>query len=89
MPVQNQTNSRRDFLKKSTGIAALTIASPVLVKAAENDEKIATLFEQMPLRLEVNGVSHTLPVEPRVPTGADMQQRNERWRICANIIRSK
>lgn len=72
MPEQDQTpqgpagNSRRDFLKKSTAIAALSIASPVLAKAAENDEKIAALFEQMPLKLEVNGVLHTLSVEPRV-----------------------
>ncbi len=66
MPNQNNNNSRRDFLKKSTALAALTIASPVLAKAAENDEKIATLFEQMPLRLEVNGVAHSLSVEPRV-----------------------
>ena len=66
MPIQNQSNSRRDFLKKSTALAALTIASPVLVKAAEHDEKIATLFEQIPLKLEVNGVTHNLSVEPRV-----------------------
>ena len=66
MPKQNNNNSRRDFLKKSTALAALTIASPVLTKAAENDEKIAALFEQMPLRLEVNGVTHSLSVEPRV-----------------------
>ena len=66
MSIQNKNNSRRDFLKKSTALAALTIAAPVLVKAAENDEKIAALFEQMPLRLEVNGVAHSLSVEPRV-----------------------
>ena len=63
---QDNHNSRRDFLKKSTAIAALTVASPVLAKAAENDEKIAALFEQMPLRLQVNGVAHSLSVEPRV-----------------------
>ncbi len=66
MPAQNNNRSRRDFLKKSTALAALTMASPVLVKAAENDEKIAALFEQMPLRLEVNAVAHSLLVEPRV-----------------------
>ena len=43
-----------------------TCALPILTKAAENDEKIAALFEQMPLRLEVNGVAHILSVEPRV-----------------------
>jgi xanthine dehydrogenase YagT iron-sulfur-binding subunit len=66
MQEQDQHNSRRDFLKKSTAIAALTVASPVLTKAAENDEKIAALFEQMPLKLEVNGIAHSLSVEPRV-----------------------
>jgi xanthine dehydrogenase YagT iron-sulfur-binding subunit len=66
MLVQKNNNSRRDFLKKSTAIAALTIASPVLLKAGENDEKIAALFEQIELRLEVNGIAHTLSVEPRV-----------------------
>ncbi len=66
MPTQKKNESRRDFLKKSTAIAALTLASPVLVKAAGEDEQIAALFEQMPLRLEVNGVVHTLSVEPRV-----------------------
>ena len=66
MPTQNNSSSRRDFLKKSTALAALTIASPVLLKAAEHDEKIATLFEKIPLRLQVNGVAHSLSVEPRV-----------------------
>ncbi len=66
MDSHNNNNSRRDFLKKSTAIAALTIASPLLVKAAENDDKIAALFEQIPLQLEVNAVAHSLSVEPRV-----------------------
>lgn len=66
MPDQCNHSSRRDFLKKSTALAALSIASPVLTKAAENDEKIAALFEQLPLRIEVNGTVHQLSVEPRV-----------------------
>jgi len=66
MPTQNKNESRRDFLKKSTAIAALTVASPVLVKAGENDERIAALFEKIPLKLEVNGVAHSLSAEPRV-----------------------
>lgn len=65
MPEQNSHESRRDFLKKSTAIAALAIASPVLVKAGENDEKIASLFEKIPLQLEVNGVMQSVSVEPR------------------------
>ncbi len=66
MPAQNNNKSRRDFLKKSTAIAALSIASPILVKAGENDERIAALFEKIPLKLQVNGVAHSLSVEPRV-----------------------
>lgn len=58
--------SRRDFLKKSTALAALAAASPVLVKAAENDEKIAGWFEKIPVQIEVNGITHNLSVEPRV-----------------------
>lgn len=58
--------SRRDFLKKSTALAALATATPVLLKAAGNDEKIAGYFEKIPLLLEVNGKVHNLSVEPRV-----------------------
>lgn len=57
---------RRTFLKKSTAIAALAMASPVIVKAGEHDEKIAALFEKMPLAIEVNGVAHSVDIEPRV-----------------------
>lgn len=58
--------SRRNFLKTTTAIAALAVASPVIVKAAENDEKIAALFEKIPLQIEVNGMAHSLNIEPRV-----------------------
>ncbi|HEY6504087.1 MAG TPA: 2Fe-2S iron-sulfur cluster-binding protein, partial [Chitinophagaceae bacterium] len=58
--------SRRNFLKTSTALAALAVASPVIVKAGENDEKIAALFEQVSLNIEVNGTAHSLSVEPRV-----------------------
>jgi xanthine dehydrogenase YagT iron-sulfur-binding subunit len=57
---------RRSFLKKSTALAALAVASPAIVKAGENDEKIAAFFEKIPLQIEVNGVTHSLNVEPRV-----------------------
>ena len=66
MPNQDQHNSRRDFLKKSTALAALTVVSPVMAKAAEHDEEIASMFEQFPLKLEVNGTAYSLSVEPRV-----------------------
>lgn len=66
MDNQNQQDSRRDFLKKTTALAALTISSPALVKAGQHDEKIASLFEKVDLSVEVNGVAHQLSVEPRV-----------------------
>jgi xanthine dehydrogenase YagT iron-sulfur-binding subunit len=59
-------DSRRNFLKKSTALAALAVTSPAIVKAGENDEKIAAYFEKIPLQIEVNGVAHKLSVEPRV-----------------------
>jgi xanthine dehydrogenase YagT iron-sulfur-binding subunit len=63
---QDFHTSRRNFLKTSTALAALAVASPAIVKAGENDEKIAALFEKIPLNVEVNGKLHTLSVEPRV-----------------------
>lgn len=58
--------SRRSFLKQSTALAALATASPLLVKAAENEEKINAYFEKVPLQLEINGQLQSLSVEPRV-----------------------
>ncbi|MBL7708215.1 MAG: (2Fe-2S)-binding protein [Chitinophagaceae bacterium] len=58
--------SRRSFLKQSTALAALATASPLLVKAAENEEKINAYFEKVPLQLEINGQLQNLSVEPRV-----------------------
>ena len=66
MDIHHKNEGRRDFLKKTTALAALVVASPVLVKAGENDERIAALFEKIPLNLEVNGVLQNLSVEPRV-----------------------
>ena len=66
MDTYNKNEGRRDFLKKSTALAALTIASPVLVKAGENDERFAALFEKISLKLEINGIPYNLSVEPRV-----------------------
>ncbi len=61
-------HSRRKFLKQSSALAAIVIASPTLVNAAKNnlDEKASALFEKQSLQLEVNGVAHKLSVEPRV-----------------------
>lgn len=61
-----KNEGRRDFIKKSTALAALAATTPILVKAGENDEKIAALFEKIPLKIEVNGIAHQLSVEPRV-----------------------
>lgn len=59
-------NSRREFLKKSTALAAFAGLSPVIAKAGEHDEKIAAFFEKVPLELEINGSPYKLDVEPRV-----------------------
>jgi xanthine dehydrogenase YagT iron-sulfur-binding subunit len=59
--------TRRDFLKQSTLLTAIALTPSPLVKAAENswDEKIAEIYEKVPLNIEVNGVKHQLLVEPR------------------------
>jgi xanthine dehydrogenase YagT iron-sulfur-binding subunit len=61
-------DARRKFLKQSSALAAVALATPVLVKAAEKqlDEKAAGYFEKQPLNLQVNGIAHQLSVEPRV-----------------------
>ncbi len=65
---ENKGSSRRDFLKKSTFLSAIALAPVSLVEAAEKeiDEKLAAVFEKVPLKLEINGVKHALSVEPRV-----------------------
>lgn len=60
------TETRRDFLKQSSALVALALAPPTILKAAENDEKIAAIFEKIPVSLEINGVKHDLTLEPRV-----------------------
>lgn len=61
-------NPRRKFLKQSTALTALALASPALLKATGNnlDEKVAEYFEKQSLQIEVNGITHKLSVEPRV-----------------------
>jgi xanthine dehydrogenase YagT iron-sulfur-binding subunit len=58
---------RRDFIKKSSLLAAIAAMPPVLAKAADAqlDEQAAAYFEQLPLSLQVNGVTHRLSIEPR------------------------
>lgn len=64
----NSGSSRRDFLKKSSFLTAVALTPVSLVKAAEEemDEKLAAVFEKVPLKLDVNGVKQSLSVEPRV-----------------------
>jgi xanthine dehydrogenase YagT iron-sulfur-binding subunit len=72
MPNENDGNchneSRRDFLKHTSLLTALAITPAAMVKAAESewDEGIASALEKMPLKIEVNGIQHSLSVEPRV-----------------------
>ncbi len=60
--------SRRDFLKQSTILSAITLTPVSIVKAAEDqwDEKVADAFEKVAVNLEVNGVRYSVKVEPRV-----------------------
>jgi xanthine dehydrogenase YagT iron-sulfur-binding subunit len=60
-------NSRRNFLKQTTLLTAVALTPGTAVKAAEMgmDEKLADVFEKMPLKMEVNGTPHSLSVEPR------------------------
>lgn len=65
---QPQHNPRRNFLKQTTLLTAVALTPGVAVKAAEAhlDEQIAEVFEKMLLTMEVNGVQHTVSIEPRV-----------------------
>ena len=58
---------RRDFIKKTSLLTAIALAPVGVVKAAEQkwDEKLADVFEKVPVHLQVNGVTHNLSVEPR------------------------
>jgi xanthine dehydrogenase YagT iron-sulfur-binding subunit len=60
--------SRRSFLKKSSAMAAISLAPAAVVRAAEKgfDEKIAGVFEKMPLAVTINGTKQQLSIEPRV-----------------------
>ena len=60
--------ARRKFLKQSSALTALALASPALIKASGDnlDEKAAEYFEKQSLQIEVNRIQHKLSVEPRV-----------------------
>ena len=63
----DKEHPRRTFLKQSSLLTAIAMAPATLVKAAEHhvDDKIADIFEKMPLKMEVNGQLQSLSVEPR------------------------
>ncbi len=60
--------SRRSFFKQTAVLTAAAITPTVVIEAAESkiDEKIAYAFEQIPVILDINGVSQKVMVEPRV-----------------------
>jgi len=62
------SGSRRDFLKQSSLLSAIALTPGPMVRAAEDqwDEKFADVAEKIPVTLEVNGVSYSVKVEPRV-----------------------
>lgn len=62
----NTHGGRREFLKKTSAIAAIASLSPLLVKAGEHSETVTDFFEKIPLELEINGKPYSLSVEPRV-----------------------
>jgi xanthine dehydrogenase YagT iron-sulfur-binding subunit len=70
-------DSRRTFLKQSSLLTAMALVpSPVVTAAAaELDEKVAAVFEKIPLSLKVNGTKHKLQVEPRT-TLLDLLREN-------------
>ncbi|HEY4289510.1 MAG TPA: (2Fe-2S)-binding protein [Puia sp.] len=59
--------SRRDFLKQSSFLSAIALTPGTIVRAAEEkwDEKVADVFEKIPLNLTVNGTKYSVKVEPR------------------------
>jgi xanthine dehydrogenase YagT iron-sulfur-binding subunit len=59
---------RRDFLKRSSVLAAISLTPAGVIKAAENkwDEKAADYAESVPVRLDINGVVHSARIDPRV-----------------------
>lgn len=65
---ENPGSGRRDFLKKTSVLSALALTPVSLVKAAEGemDEKLAAVFEKIPLKLEINGAKQSISIEPRV-----------------------
>jgi xanthine dehydrogenase YagT iron-sulfur-binding subunit len=60
--------SRRTFLKQSSFITALAFAPPTVLKTTRDKwyERLEDVVDKMPLKIEVNGKTFNLSVEPRV-----------------------
>ena len=70
-PVEGEailSGSRRDFLKTSSLLSVIALTPSAVIEAAEHqwDEKFADAAEKIPVTLQVNGVSYTVRVEPRM-----------------------
>lgn len=65
---ENGMSSRRFFLKQSSALAALALTPPAAARAVDKGipEKVAAVFEQLPLQVDINGAVRKLSVEPRV-----------------------
>ena len=63
-----RNETRRDFIKYSSLLTALALTPAAVTKAAESqwDEEIAAALEKVAVKLEVNGINHSLTIEPRV-----------------------
>ena len=66
MDQNKDCSGRRDFIKKTTALTALSIVPASLLKAGEKNEAIATFIEKAPLKLEINGKPYSLTVDPRM-----------------------
>src|SRR5579863_3897437 len=69
--------SRRDFLKQSSVLSAIALTPAQIVKAAAEkwDERFADALEKVTVNLEVNGVAHSVNVDPRM-TLLDLLREN-------------
>lgn len=61
-------DSRRSFLKQSALLTTAALTPATAVRAAEEhwDDRIADAIENVPVSVEVNGVTHSLKIDPRV-----------------------
>ena len=67
--------SRRNFIKKTTALTALSIVPSAIIKAGEHHEAIASYMEKTPVQLEINGKPYKVLVDPGVSL-LDMLREN-------------